>query len=181
ADSGGLSITPNGKFVVQTRCEEGEPSIRVWNTTDGQLAMHVDPAAPCFTSVLALDDAVLSGSRSGIRSHSLPDGEPTFELNTDGIVGRLDASADAQRLALALVRSDLIDLEPGMFEAVGQLTDNPQHATDTSPEEYAIGGALLSNADFSPGYVTVPHAIHPNGTATAYFTPDERLILRSAG
>lgn len=181
ADSGGLSITPDGNFVVQTRCEEGAPSIRAWDTASGELTMFVEASAPCFTSVLALDDALLLGSRQGIRSYGLPGGAPSFEVSTDGIVGRIDASADAERLALSLVRTDLIELEPGMFEAVGQVLDSPGVSHDTSPDEYVIGGALLPNADFSPGYVTVPHAIHPYASATAYFTADERLVLRNSG
>jgi hypothetical protein len=128
----------------------------------------------CFTSLLALDDTLVAGNRLGVSAYDLQDGEPRYAIDVEGIVGRIDASSDGRTLALSLVTTDLIDLEPGVFEAHGAIARSP---TWRVQQDYAIGGALLTNQDFSPGYITVPHAIHPDGRATAYFKPDERLFV----
>lgn len=185
---GAVALTPDGSRLLKVRCAVDHTELEVFTlgTTNELTATYALSGTACPTRMLATDDfALIADNAPALRYIDLLDGSELFNLTLPGPAGQIDATQRADRVLLSTLRSDLIDLQPGRFMAdalvvsvpVSTLRDTPGQNMASSRLSFVSGGALVSDETSSPGYIQLPGALHPVGTLTATFGPDEDLVV----
>lgn len=185
---GAVALTPDGSRLLKVRCDADHTELQVFalGTTNELTATYALSGTACPTRMLATDEfALIADNAPALRYIDLLDGSELFNLTLPGPAGQIDATENADRVLLSTLRSDLIDLQPGRFMAdalvvsvpVSTLRDTPGQNMASSRLSFVSGGALVSDEASSPGYIQLPGALHPAGTLTATFGPDEDLVV----
>jgi hypothetical protein len=187
--AGSLGITHDHQYLVRVRCARDHTELDHWSLD----ALDRDPETvslegnACPTRMFLLDDVALIADNSpALRYIDVLSGQVLFTQPLSGPSGQIDATPDGKRVMLSMIRGNLIDLEPGHFDADTLVLSVPslkRLRAATAPLEalsrlsYVNGGWLVPDPEYPGGYIQLPGALHPSGGLTATFTGNEDLLL----